>query len=329
MNTRIHLFGIAIVLLFITSCTGGGTPKADDPYHKGTDGLVMTFPPNVPPPMVYEDDTFNVLLRIENKGAFNLVKKVDESLNLISDDYAVLLITTNPFYLTPTYEDANRMTIYLNGKSPGFPNGDGDVHDYGFYVKPITGEREMPNTPILFTLCYPYQTELIQDVCIDRDYYNTDARKKVCKMQDISLSGQGAPVTITSIKPRALKRDNGIVVEFLLTIENKGKGSVLTKESSRLIEDQCTGIKPEKDDWNSLKLTAELMGRPLTCTKVELLNNKAEVKCTTGDIDDRVTNEAGAVLGQARNFMSVLYVTLDYLYQESTSKTIRIERFST
>jgi hypothetical protein len=323
------LLGIAIVLL-ITSCTGGGdTPKKDDPYHKGTDGLVMTFPPNVPPSSVYEDDTFNLLLRIENKGAFSVTPKKDESGNIVSDDYGVLLITTNPFYLTPTYIDANQMSINLYGKSPAYPNGDGDVQDYGFYVKKITGERESPETPILFTICYPYQTELIQDVCIDRDYYNTDARKKVCKMQDISLQGQGAPVVITQIKPRALKRDNGIVVEFLITIENKGKGNVITKDPSKLIESQCTAIKPERDDWNTLKIDAELMGRKLTCTRTELIENKAEVKCTTGDIDDRVTNDAGVVLGQARNFASMLYITLDYLYQESTSKTIKIERFST
>lgn len=287
-----YVLFVASFLLF--SCDSSGTSSVKkDTYHEGKEGITIRFYQASPPKTVYPDDEFNILIFLENKGAFDLAQKRDDTGNILIDDYGVLTITSNPFYLEQTYTDPQQTRIYLNGKSQFYPSGDGDAQEYGFYVKDIKGQRENPKTPLLFTLCYPYRTELSQDVCIDMDYYNMDVRKKVCKIQDISLSkGQGAPVAITKISPRAIKHDNDVIVEFLLTIENVGKGAVLTRTDDE-IENQCTTIRDQNYAWNNIQIHANLLGKELYCQggNVRLVDNKAEVKCSTAQYSTQGTTQ--------------------------------------
>jgi hypothetical protein len=335
------LSSLAICLLLLTGCPGGGggTVIQDDPYHQGKEGVIISFAPNSPPKTVYENDEFNVMLTLQNKGAFSLSKKHDESGNIQSDDKGIITSTFDPFYFDQTFEDKDKMSLYLEGKGPFAPKGDGIIQEYGYKSKPLLGQREHPTTTLLYTICYPYQTTLTQVVCIDKDYYNLDSRKKVCQIKDITLSkGQGAPIAITKIEPRALKREDDTLIEFVITIENAGGGNVITRDKNKDVETQCTQAKPDREEWNGVAIHAELLGTQLECGPVKLKENKAEVRCRSGALNTDVYNEydrrtdgettvtSSEYVGQARNFLSTLYVTLDYIYQASASKQVTIQR---
>lgn len=74
------------------------------------------------------------------------------------------------------------------------------------------------------------------------------------------------------------------------------------------------------------------MGKPLHCAnsdgpvaEVKLRGNEVKVRCSTITGVDATYDEY-AEMGTAHNFMTTLYITLDYLYQESTSKKVEVLR---
>jgi hypothetical protein len=321
--------------LFLTGCPSGDNPALkEDPNHKGTIGITVAFQGATPPKTVYENDEFNILLGIKNEGAYTLSRKTDETGNFISDDYGIITYSFDPFYFTSSMDDENQKHVYLDGKSTYSPNGDAQTQEYGFKTKKIVGQREAPKTLIIYTFCYPYQTELVQSVCIDKDYYNMDVRKKVCTTKDITLSGgQGAPISITKIEPRVIKQEDNTIIEFVITIQNEAGGNVITRDLQKEVKDQCIEAKPDRDEWNGVAVKAELLGQPLSCTKVKLKDNKGQARCRSGVLNTDVNFTPlppGAVgpedIGTMRNFLSTLSIRLDYLYQSSISSQIEIVR---
>ncbi|MFH1072113.1 MAG: hypothetical protein V1743_01660 [Nanoarchaeota archaeon] len=313
-----------LTFFLLTACTQ--TPQYTV-YKVGKEGLSLKFLPNSPPQKVYDNDEFSTYLFVENKGAFDVVKSQDESGNALSNSYAVIALTYDPYYLLLSSEDTGarqdvdqaQRRIYLRGKSVYHPRGEGESFEFGFHANKLEGQREQPQTTILFTLCYPYETRLSKEVCIDKDFYNLDERKKVCTIKDLSFSqGQGAPIVISKIEPRALRISQDTLVEFNIVVENAAGGNVITYDKNKEIADQCISAKPDNDEWNQVNIEAYLLGQKLDCKSgtIKLLENKGEIRCRTSQ----------AVSGEARNFLSVLQVKLDYLYQSSISKNIQIVR---
>ncbi|MBU1976096.1 MAG: hypothetical protein KKG59_06860 [Nanoarchaeota archaeon] len=344
----LFIVGICFLLVACTGGPGGGsgyTPPKDKPFRVGKEGISMRFMGDSPPATVYPEDTFNAILFLENVGAYTVGITVDPDGTKIGEEHGILSITYDSFYLLTGAPDPNKNNIQLRGKSLTEARGAGDTHEYTFYAKPLQGQREHPTTPIIFTLCYPYETTLIQDVCVDLDYYNMDQRDKVCQIKTISLDkGQGAPIAITNVEPRALIVNGISIVEFVLDIENVAGGNVISWDDVSTTEQKCNGAKPDRDDWNALTISASLMGQQLDCGNkpVRLVENKAKVRCRSSDRDPLDTtawsrynheeNDAGdtvdsyVLIGSAKNFISSLYVNLKYYYQSSQSKQIEILR---
>jgi len=325
IKTGIRLFAsMALAFFLLAACS---QTTQDTVYKVGKEGLSLKFLPNSPPQKVYDNDEFSAYLFVENKGAFDVIKTQDESGNPLSNSYAVIALTYDPYYLLLSSEntgarqdiDQAQRRIYLRGKSLYHPRGEGESFEFGFHANKLEGQREHPQTTLLFTLCYPYETTLSKEVCIDKDFYNMDERRKVCTIKDLSFpQGQGAPLVISRVEPRALKIGQDTLVEFNIVVENAAGGNVITYDKNKEIAGQCLSAKPGKDEWDQVNIEAYLLGQKLDCKsgKVKLLENKGEIRCRTSQ----------AISGEARNFLSVLQVRLDYLYQSSISKNVQIVR---
>ena len=84
---------LMLIMLFLTAC-GGFVPQPQDiNYFEGTKGIEIEFLENGPPRELYENATFNVNLMLENKGAYDVVY----------DQYGILSISYDPFYIDLTY----------------------------------------------------------------------------------------------------------------------------------------------------------------------------------------------------------------------------------
>lgn len=283
---------IIIILLLITFFSFGCVrrpPPSLEPelieYHKGTDGLVMEFLQNAPPDEVWENSEFSVGIELKNKGAWPI-----ESGSVVISGFVPDYISIEPL----------EKTIDLQGKSPGYPEGDYSV--INFRAKNINipkGSKEYTDS-IIARAYYDYQTDATVDVCINPFIYSyVKTRETVCEIRDISVSGgQGAPVAITSVKEKISPPNEGMSVEFLIEIKNVGPGEVLGK------------VRLEG---------AKLANRLISCSPQLLDMKKGEktIRCKT-----TIDKEKGA-------YLAPLSLSLSYTYTSKINKKIRITTLTT
>jgi len=320
---------LLVVLLFVSGCTLSGAPfgrgpsYADQNYFQGTQGLVISFLDQAPPRSVFEGSAFDVQLLVENKGAFDLVENHTARFTLTFDTAEIIKQGIDADdAIMPETTFAN-----LYGKSPNYPEGDSmyifnrDFNDYYtkraiiFNAKQVQANFEQNTATVFATACYPYKTYFTDDVCVDKDPQGMDLRQKVCSARDYTYSnGQGAPVAITAVESNMVPRGSYILPQFVIHVEHKGRGIV---SDFILNQQQCGEVT--SDTVNTFQITARLGNDDLVCQPdiVRLRNGKAEIVCK---LEENIIDMLGS------NYNAPLQIELSYLYTETISKDITIQR---
>ena len=329
-----------VLSVFIAACSG--TPKQHPlpELRSGTSGLEFEFLKNAPPAVVFEGSEFPSILRVKNIGAYS----IEEDLALltlgIERDYTKKVkVEVGGRVATESSGDIkNEASFTLPGKT--LINAKGEEEIVSFTIEPskIDPQSETHPTTLIATLCYPYETELITSSCIDPDPNNIRPTKKSCTVQDTTFSqGQGAPVAITVVQPQMIPSENQIKPQFLITIENKGKGEVI---KPGLYKSICRGSSTGMDtkELNRIGMRAWLSDQELVCSLredspvasatldtqpssdgfVRLQSNKEVVRCFYPD-------SARVIPKSTDSYTTQLTIQLDYGYVESkaTEYTIR------
>ncbi|MFH1400933.1 MAG: hypothetical protein ABIH41_05415 [Nanoarchaeota archaeon] len=355
MDKRLLLILLGAALL--SSCTEN-LPAAQK-WHTGNEGLVMRFVSGSPPKYVFPDEEFSVLVEVSNEGAFSVARTVGAKEDIdwlsffkgggVKAEIGILAKSYNAFYLRditdlymppdmvgPSLEDlfpnhkyavSDLALVELAGSSEYLPQGDTNVYEYVFRANPLQGQIESPVTQLFFTLCYPYRTYWSQAVCIDKDIHDLDKRAKVCTVKDISLSqGQGAPVAITRIEPRTLSAGGDIKVNFNIYFENKAGGMVLRKDPAKFSDSQAACLGSVAGDDGTIPVRANLLNQELDCSPIRFKDNKARSTCRSQSLDTNAYGTDGVISGEARNFLSHLYVEVDYMYQSQMVADVEVVR---
>ncbi|MBI2656990.1 hypothetical protein HYX03_04585 [Candidatus Woesearchaeota archaeon] len=179
------------------------------------------------------------------------------------------------------------------------------------------------------TACYPYETVAGPSVCIDPNPYSTIKEKKVCEVQNIALSNQGAPVAITKIDEEAFATKT----QFKITIRNVGNGDVLTTYAAYNKCDpygQESQTKIQREDVDRVRiLSVKISNNPLTCGPFV----DGNVKDTSGNI--RIINGEGFVICELPSsaysnkisaYTTPLSIRLSYGYRNTAEKKILIKK---
>lgn len=305
------------LLLLLTACSSGGSYTPDQNYFEGYDSLNVEFIDQAPPREVYEGTEFDLQLLISNEGAFSLIDNYSAELG-ISYDSAIIEDITNQ---QPPGEYIDRNVIHLNGKSYYFPEGESNYFPVArFAAQPIPGNFETTDTTINLNFCYPYKTYFSGMVCIDTDPEGTDLRKKICKSEDVSVSGgQGAPLAITAVEVQTIPKGAYIQPLFIIHIENMGDGGV----SDFLLEDHGTGhygCGPiNVSTANYFQIEGYLSGEKLICKPDNpvIRFGEAIVECQL---------ESNSILSTTNNYLTSLDLELSYLYSTGEEKDIVVKR---
>jgi len=304
----ISLFLILVIAVFIFSGCGGYQSRTnrpeDEDYHRGTQGLVMEFVDNNPPDRIYDSshsyaDSFNIIVELRNEGAST---PVNYKWYLSGFDPGILLLGSSA--------EKTNVEGTLEGKSVTNPYGgyalvewiDNDV------VLPMGTDKYEPR--ILITSCYDYVTEASIPVCIDPRPYDAHIRDEVCTPYTETSTGQGAPVAVTRVEVVPLTGK----VQFKITIENRGDGSV---------------IHPLAVPWNCPN---NLVWQDLNQVDVYVsLPSAAAGSCTPAN-PIRLVEDRGYVycmfdgLGGESAYNTILNVELVYGYTSSIYKNIQVIR---
>ncbi|MBI2131153.1 hypothetical protein HYU10_05305 [Candidatus Woesearchaeota archaeon] len=351
MNKHKIILCIAVMLI-VAGCQNlrqGKDPGAS--VYTGFNGVKAEFLKNTPPPRVFEDSSFPVVLRVRNSGTFSLEKKDS------NDHYGILALGVEEDYNSIdsleqstdrifSFVDKNKNAIkshagfYLDGKSIINPKGDEEILSYTVRTLKLDPQSEKRTSTIMATLCYPYQTTLSTTVCIDTDIAGIRQAKKSCAIKPLAFgSGQGAPVAITGIETRMIPagtNKDGIDMvrpEFIIEIENMGDGEVIRND--RIAEMCSEEVAPSIRNiaYNVISLKAYLSGTDennlLDCfpkpedvgdnsAYVRLIKKKDFVRC--------VVNDQNFVNKGIDAYSAPLNIIMDYGYTSTITSNYAIEK---
>ncbi len=340
MKDKKEILIFMLILLFIISgCGKEDTQKAVEELRIGTEGVSVTFLPNNPPSIVYADQQkFDVVLEINNKGAYPQVEDPINSLGKVflgGYDSNILTVSPNSFELNPI-ELQGKSMVNLKGGSTLITFKDVGIND-------LNVEKYEPT--FLAVACYNYYTVAAPNVCIDPDPYSTISQKKVCQVQNIALTSQGAPIAVTKIEEEAFADKT----QFKITIKNVGLGDVLKSQSgsgtgaSSNVIDKCNPFGQSKigrEDIDKVYLQEVKIGpQTLQCWPFagEKLNSGAteNVKGNFGYI--RLLNGEGSIIceltksdpsySEAKTaYTTPLRIVLTYAYKTTAERKIMIKK---
>ncbi|MBI4153081.1 hypothetical protein HY497_01040 [Candidatus Woesearchaeota archaeon] len=204
---------IGIALLFIAACTSGTDRQIDVNYRQGYDGLKLELLPNYPPEEILEGGTYTIAVQISNKGAYDTTRGeisiygFSKALNTLDRDVELLRV--------------------IQGRDIDMPSGEFYIEEFRGKNNFITGEEYMAKFWIQAE--YYYQAMLNTDVCINPAMLKIEAEQGSCVVEEeMSFSGQGAPIAITEVKELVSSEGDNINAQFTLKIENMGDGELIS-----------------------------------------------------------------------------------------------------
>lgn len=342
---------LLLVLALAVLLVGCGQQQSykDINYYEGSEGVTMELVDNSPPEKVYPGQLFSITARFDNQGAFSFTSEPGGEVGEV-EGYANVVF--DPLYFkeddqSVKYLKRTRNNLSFTGKSPEWPTGEDRFVTLAIMeVKPLIG-RSGADTPITVSWCYPYETLLTTQVCIDRDPTDVEEGYVLCEAQDIPLVDQGAPVAVTNLgfevlpmgmqpvtvtgqesvtDPEGRITGTRLVSEeqlvpivkpvVRLTIQNVGDGTVI--RGRPLGQNLRCDAGREDYPAGSIIIDARLGSHPLLCNNgrpVVFYDDTAEAVCVLDDDEMPVI----------ANYYEILQVRLSYVYQSRVSTTVVID----
>ncbi len=326
-----------IILFFLVTLIGcnqqTATPREINVYV-GTQGLTAEFSKSAPPPKVFEESSFPILIKIRNRGAYSIkdnpqvVGGIGSVLSIGREkDYIPILTYENNVRIKEGATDNERF-FYLEGKTQINPQGDELVVAANAKTGRLEPQSESKASTMTATLCYPYRTILSTTVCIDPDYAGIRPSKKVCTVKEITYSsGQGAPIAVTKLETQMIPEGDVVKPQFLIYLENKGQGTPVNIVG---FHNTCRKTDySQKDTWNVAFLKAYGSGdEQLECTPnqedstdnsigfLRFIDKKDFVRCTFKNGIPR-TSDA---------YTSPLRIEIDYGYSQTISANFLMQK---
>lgn len=263
---------------------GGNGIQVFDP-HTGTYGLKIELLANSPPESVKDGGYLRTGIMIQNEGAFDVTDGKASIIYNIAD-----LSINNP-----------SQSLNLEGKSKIREKGEGKTI---FWEADVSDVQEDITSQLSFIVTYKYQTNAFIDYCIDPDQYDEKVGEKSCTAQEtISLSGQGAPVSVSKIISTYYpSSENSGEIELDIEVKNLRNGKIF-KGSNNL------------ENSNKAILKGFISGQQIDCdSELSFEENSATTKCYFN-------------YNYNAEETTPLHIVVDYVYQEETeSEEFLIEK---
>ena len=325
-------------MILILGCNTSSSTKTKNVVNVrlGFNGLAMEYMKNTPPVKVFEGETFPIIIKIRNNGAYSILNEEKTILSLgVEKDYTqkIQLLESGRIKKIEGTDKPidNAAAFNIEGRSIINIKGEEEVVSYNVVAGKVDPQSETHASTVVATLCYPYQTILDSSVCIDPDVSNLNLGKKACKVQDLTFNdGQGASVAVTKIEVSMLpaqisteSQSGNIVPQFLIFIENRGQGTVIKKD---VVNKFCIESDTSHTNINIVNVQAFLSDKQLDCRKdknedikktfVKLKDKKELIRCT---LQEGISTSNDA-------FSSPLNVILSYGYTSSISANYVIQK---
>lgn len=300
---------ILLLIIMLVGCARTGTREPQENWRTGSQGVRMIIQPNLPPPRIYDDQNLEVVVDLENLGAYD-VGSAGDAIYLSGFDQNIILGIPTTGIQMPVME----------GKTQFGPGGIGTAAFRG-QIRAL-GFRDVDKyTPrLLVTSCYGYKTVASDNVCIDPDPFTSARTEKVCIPTSVGMGGsQGAPVAVSTVD---VEPSPGRT-RFKITVTNVGGGEIIRPGAVNL--QKCSPYHPDGLQYNDIDYVqvedVSLSGisilsscKPLDNSILRLTNGRAVMYC-------ELTNIAGSAA-----YTTPLSVTLRYGYKQTLFRELTILR---
>lgn len=322
-----NIFFLLLIVITAAGCrsSGGNTSKNTGDIRVGSDGIVVSFVPNNPPPVINVNgkEPINVLLQLTNKGAFppdgNRVGELQMAVYLSGFDINIMYPTKD--LIAPRA---------LEGKSSINPIGGTDIASFEGEIDGNNLFADKYDVTLLATICYDYETLAASQVCIDPEPYSTINQKKVCQVGGLTLTNQGAPIAITKIDEETLSTKT----RFRIAIKNVGGGDVLgtstdTGRCNPWSDSYANVNRIGRNDIDKVYVESVMAGnQPLTCGPFingPIQEIKGEARLVNGEGFIICELERGKYANQKTAYTTPLSIRLYYAYRNTATTKLLIK----
>lgn len=310
---------LMVSLLVLSSC-GKGTGRVENvKFQTGTKGLSIDFLEKGRSKQVFEEGTMYATFELRNEGFSDI------SQGILVPSLEKDFIELDSWELPREFRTEGDFVIFnLKGKSLSYAKGEKDIVSAILKAKRIDDTRNKIESRIILNACYAYATIFTETICIDTDPNELGIAEKTCKAQDITSSGQGAPVAITKVEQKILpgtSKDN-VRLQLTIFVENKDDGMIIDSDRYK---DICLGRSAGKDDYNVVKL------KSLKFSYYEYGEN-SDFECTPNPLKETkngyytqcILKEGSAIEKSKVTFQTPLVIELEYGYKTTLSEKIEI-----
>jgi hypothetical protein len=302
---------ILFFTLFLVSCQervqGGDSPQDTASIARsvstGTQGLEISLVTNYPPATIWDQTELLALVDIKNKGNYDLepqdcfLRVTGQDETIIGGDFSVVRSC------------AENLGGPLEGKS--LYNTQGGENQLEFTSTGLNlpqGAFEYDPT-LNFKACYVYHTTASPLVCIDPQLFQITADQKTCIPRPADVGGgQGGPVGVSYVGVEMIANK----AHFDITITNFGGGIAMNPNADL---QGCDDGGLARSDLDKIRFSVQMTSGSVQCNPrdgfVRLVNNVGKIRCT-------------AEIPGSTTFETPLTIDLDYGYQNSVKKQIRI-----
>ena len=252
------IFKVSLLLVFlflITSCQSGDSQDTiQKNFKQGIMELQIKLLPNAPPPKVYQNTDFKLIVELDNQAAY----EIDNGLLKITGvDNQYIELFPDPL-VGLEFEP-------LVGKSLVSPAGEKTFLEFDGRARNLFLNSESRGEKFFVKASYATNMEFIDTVCLDPNIYSF--YDSGCKVEDKkTYGGQGAPLAVVDMEEIMYPGPNA-GVEFRFQLKNRGKGKVgnvtLTKALMGNEELECnfqgTGLDTKIKNFKEKKQEAILI----------------------------------------------------------------------
>lgn len=302
---RVWLLLIAVAFV-IGGCTSGPSPSSGS--LTGTQGVVVSQIqiPNT----IYEGEEFSLSYELSNRGAYDISSEDPGYIFVSHDDLYLEFVGLSSQYPENLFTLDGRTRFYEGSET--FVN----LH---FRSRDIQRFSEQVSTNVLATVCYPYESNVNAQVCIESNR-NPDAGGLACRNSPVSPPTPAAPIGVDQVEVRTgramVQGEEVLVPQFRIAVRNFGPG----------IPSSAGCIESNSSLLNTVSFSASVLNEPLVCQSsageglLRFSRGRAIVTCT---LDENSEMAFSTNLG---NFLSLLSVDMQYTYRESIRTDLVVQR---
>jgi hypothetical protein len=213
------------LILFVSGCIFGGTVDSEV-FVGGDEGLVVSFVGDNPPPRVFQNRNFNVILQLENKGEYNIYPgdvrmffSNGQNFGLSGDDP----IKYNEEFIQKRLKTD---TGFIPGSLIFIPYND------LAYSGPTMLTEDAPIS-IALDVCYPYNTTAVADICVSRD----GQASEICDpLGEPVPQTTGGPIFVSSVNQLfnglLNTKSNDTLLQLKLGLDIIGQGDIYSSDTA-------------------------------------------------------------------------------------------------